>query len=406
MNSRRSFLSFAAALPAFAKPAAKSGPLVNDLEAKLARKDFRNISLEDLPTPAMILDIDAFDYNLKKMADHCKQTGINLRAHVKIHKSPEVSKRQVAMGAIGVCCATIAECEMMVNHGIRGVLFTCQPSGKNKINRVVALSKYEPTFMTAVDDPMIATQLQEAAAAAGTKVTVVVDVFAGLTRQGCPPGHFAHKLAQQVDASKNLKLAGLMAYSGAASHTKTFEKRKQRSQDDLAGMLETYDMCKKSGLPVAIKTGGSTGTYNIDVGSLTHRPSDPAIFMDTLYVRVGGQGDDAVYRDFKPALTVLSTVVSKQRDGKASIDAGNKAMLKPTDEVKGRPEVKIENQGAEYGLLAWKDGDRDYKVGDKVEIYPSNLDTSTNVYDRYYIAKNNKIVDVWPIMDRAGAPQR
>lgn len=113
-----------------------------------------------------------------------------------------------------------------------------------------------------------------------------------------------------------------------------------------------------------------------------------------------------MYHDFKPALTVLSTVVSKQRDGLASIDAGNKAMLKPTDAVKGRPDVTIDNQGAEYGLLKWKDGDRDYKVGDKVEIYPSNLDTSTNVYDRYYVAKNNQIVDVWPIMDRAGAPQR
>ena len=406
MNSRRTFLSFAAALPAFAKPAAKSGPFINDFEAKLARKDFRDIALEDLPTPAMILDIDAFDHNLKKMSDHCKQAGINLRGHVKIHKSPDVSKRQIAQGAIGVCCATIAECELMVNHGIKGVLFTCQPSGRNKIDRVVALSKYEPTFMTAVDDPIIARQLQEAAAAAGTKVNVVVDVFAGLVRQGCPPGNFALQLAQQVDSSKNLKLAGLMAYSGAASHTKTFEKRKQRSQEDIAGMIETAEMCKKSGLPVAIKTGGSTGTYNIDVGSLTELQAGSYIFMDTLYLRVGGQGDDAVYRDFKPALTVLSTVVSKQRDGKASIDAGNKAMLKPTDEVKGRPEVKIENQGAEYGLLVWKDGDRDYKVGDKVQIYPSNLDTSTNAYDRYYVAKNNKIVDVWPIMDRAGAPQR
>jgi D-serine deaminase-like pyridoxal phosphate-dependent protein len=406
MNSRRSFLSLAAALPAFAKPAAKSEAFLNDFEAKIRRKDFRNITLEDLPTPAMVLDLDLFEANLKKMAEHCKQQGIHLRAHVKIHKSPEVSKRQVAAGAIGVCCATIAECELMVNHGLKGVLFTCQPTGKNKISRVVALSKYEPTFMTVVDDPIIATQLQQAAAAAGTKVNVVVDVFAGLTRQGCPPGDFALKLAQQVDSSKNLNFAGLMAYSGWASHTKTFAKRAQRSKDDLAGMLETAELCKKSGLAVNIKTGGSTGTYNIDVGSLTELQAGSYIFMDTLYVRIGGRDNDDVYTDFKPALTVLSTVVSKQRDGRASIDAGNKAMLKPTDEVKGRPEVKIENQGAEYGMLVWKDGDRDYKVGDKVEIYPSNLDTSTNVYDRYYVARNNQIVDVWPIMDRAGAPQR
>jgi 3-hydroxy-D-aspartate aldolase len=397
MVTRRSLLSLAAS----------AGLLkAAELERRIARRDFRGLTREDLPTPSMILDLDLFEKNLNKMAAHSRTTGLGLRAHVKIHKSVEISKRQTALGAIGVCCATIAECELMAGNGIKGVLFTCQPSGKNKIERTVALAKKDPTFHCVVDDPIIATQLNEACAAAGARANVCVDVYAGLTRQGCQPGQTALKLAQQVASSKHLRLAGLMAYSGDASHTKTWEARKKRSQNDLAGMLETAELCKKSGLPVEIRTGGSTGTYNIDVGSLTELQAGSYIFMDTAYAKVGGKSSDQVYEDFDLALTVMTTVVSKTRPGLCSIDAGNKAMLRTTDQVKGRPDVKVENQGAEYGMLVWKDGDRDFSVGERVEVYPTNLDTSTNVYDRYYVARGDSIIDAWPIMGRAGAAQR
>ena len=129
--------------------------------------------------------------------------------------------------------------------------------------------------------------------------------------------------------------------------------------------------------------------------------------MDTLYAEVGGKQNPAIYSDFGMSLTVLTTVISKRHPGRCTIDAGNKALLKPTDQVKGRPEVKVENAGAEYGALVWKAGEQpDFKLGDRVEVYPSNLDMSTNVYDRYYVARGEQIVDIWPIMGRAGAPQR
>jgi D-serine deaminase-like pyridoxal phosphate-dependent protein len=102
----------------------------------------------------------------------------------------------------------------------------------------------------------------------------------------------------------------------------------------------------------------------------------------------------------------MTTVISRRHAHLCTIDAGNKAMLKPTDVVKGRPEVKVENQGAEYGILSWDGADRDFKLGERVELYPSNLDMSTSVYDRYYVTRGEKIVDVWPIMGRSGAPQR
>lgn len=356
----------------------------------------------------MVVDLDIFERNLRTMADHCRQSGIRLRGHVKVHKSTEIAKRQIALGGIGVTCATVAECELMAQAGIKGVLLTRQPASRNNINRVIALAKREPTFGTVVDDPLAAEWLQDAAASQGVKLRTVVDVYAGLSRHGIEAGDAALDLAKKVDSSKNLKLMGLMGYSGTASHTHGFAERQRKSREDLAGLAESVAAARKAGLPVEIVTGGSTGTYNIDSESknLTELQAGSFVFMDTLYQKIGGKSDASGYNDFGMSLTVLTTVISKRHKNQCTIDAGNKALLRPTDQVKGRPEVKVENQGAEYGILKWKDGDREFKLGDRVELYPSNLDMSTNVYERYYVARGDRIVDVWPIMGRAGAAQR
>ncbi|HVP49291.1 MAG TPA: alanine racemase [Bryobacteraceae bacterium] len=408
MTSRRRFLtaSAAGALLAPGSYAAKT-ELNSEIEARIARRDFRGLTKEDLPTPAMVLDEELFEKNLNKMAEHNKATGLKLRAHVKIHKCPEISKRQLALGANGVCCATTAECELMINSGIHGVLHTCQPAGRNQVARTVALARRDPTFTGVLDDRMTIEALEEALAAAHAKMNVIVDVYAGLDRQGCQPGESALRLAQRVDQSKQMKLAGIMGYSGGASHTHGWEARKKKSTDDVAAMLETVALCRKSGLPVDIITGGSTGTYNIDTENhLTELQAGSYIFMDTLYRQIGGKNDEHVYSDFEPALSVLTTVISKTHPNKCAVDYGNKALLRTTDEVKGRSGVKIESGGAEYGMLLWNDGDRDIKLAERVEIYPSNLDTSTNVYDRYYVVRGESVVDVWPIMGRSGAAQR
>lgn len=408
MTSRRQFFTASAAGAVLANTARGArGELNSEIESRIARHDFHDLMKEDLPTPALILDEALFQKNLDKMAAHNKATGLKLRAHVKIHKCPEISKRQLALGAYGVCCATTAECELLVSSGVKNVLHTCQPAGRVQIARTVALARREPTFTGVLDDPITVDALEEALAAAHTKMNVIVDVYAGLNRQGCEPGETALHLAQKVDQSKHMKLVGIMGYSGGASHTHGWEARKARSTGDVAGMLETVALCRKSGLPVEIVTGGSTGTYNIDTENhLTELQAGSYIFMDTLYRRIGGKEDEHVYSDWEPALSVMTTVISKQRPNQCSVDYGNKALLRTTDEVKGRPGVKIDSGGAEYGMLSWNDGGPEIKLGERVEIYPSNLDTSTNVYDRYYVARGENIVDVWPIMGRAGAAQR
>jgi D-serine deaminase-like pyridoxal phosphate-dependent protein len=386
--------------------AAKTDLRINEVEARIQRGDLRGLTKEDLPTPCLILDQAIFEQNIRKMANHGKTTGLKIRPHVKVHKCVEIAKRQVALGAIGLTTATIAESELMSASGVKGVFWTRQPAGKNNLSRAVALAAKDPTFLLVVDDPIIAEQLEQAAAPARVKLNVVVDVYAGLTRHGMQPGQPSLELAQKVHSSKQMRLIGLMGYSGGASHTKGFEERRKKSQNDLAGLLETVDLCKKSGVPVEIVSGGSTGTYNIDVGSLTELQCGSYVFMDTGYRKIGGKNNDAVYDDWGASLTVMTTVMSKRHPNQCTIDAGNKAMLRPTDEAKGMPWIKVENQGAEYGILKWSDGDRDLKLGERVELYPTNLDMSVNVYDRVYVAQGERIVDVWPIMGRSGAAQR
>jgi D-serine deaminase-like pyridoxal phosphate-dependent protein len=295
----------------------------------------------------------------------------------------------------------------MSRGGIKGVLWTKQPASDNNIIRAVALSKADPTFMFVVDDYAVLAKVEEAAVAAKTKCRIVVSVFAGLTRQGIANGRPAVDLAKKVLSTKNVSFEGWMAYSGGASHTKGWQARRQKSIEDLSGVNETVALAKKAGLPSGIISGGSTGTYNMDHElGLTELECGSYVFMDSLYRAVGGKTDDKVYTDFESSLSIIATVDSKHHAGQATIDYGNKALLQPTDQVKGMPWMKLEKQGAEYGILRWTDGGGETKVGDRVEIYCSNLDMSTNCYDRYYIARGNQIVDVWPIMGRSGAAQR
>jgi D-serine deaminase-like pyridoxal phosphate-dependent protein len=411
MNSRREFLAAGAGLltavnSRAAKTSFSSFPY-SEFETRIARRDFRDITKDVLPTPCMVLDLTMFEQNLKRMADQAKSTGINVRPHVKIHKSVDVGKRQISQGAIGLTCATIAEAELMSGGGIKNVLWTKQPASPNNISRAIALSKRDPTFMFVVDDPLVTDWVEEAAAARNTRLKIAVSVFAGLKRQGIENGRPAVELAQKVASSKRMSFEGFMAYSGDAAHTHGFEARRKKSADDLAGVNETVGLAKKAGLPVGIVSGGSTGTYNMDhENGLTELEAGSYVFMDTAYFAVGGKSNEKVYTDFEGALTVITTIDSKRHPNLATIDYGNKAMLRTTDKVKGMPWIQVIPQGAEYGGLTWKDGDRDLKVGERVELYCSNLDTSTNVYDRYYIAKGDQIVDVWPIMGRSGAAQR
>jgi len=413
MRSRRDFLMAGTAASAFsvarvwaAKTYDRAFPY-EEFEARLARRDFREMTKDVLPTPCMFVDLELFQQNVQKMAEQAKIAGIYVRPHVKVHKSVDVARYQISQGAIGLTCATIAEAELFSGAGIKNILWTKQPASVNNIQRAVALSSKDPTFMFVADDPQVVDWVEQAASASNTKLRIAVSVYAGMARQGIENGQPAVELAQRLAASKHSQFEGFMAYSGNASHTKTWEARRKRSSEDLAGVRETTSLVRRLGLPVNVVSGGSTGTYNMDHDhGLTELEAGSYVFMDTGYFGIGGKDDEKVYSDFKGALTILTTVDSKRHPNVATTDYGNKAITRPTDQVKGKPWLQVGTQGAEYGALQWTDADKDIKLGDRVEIYCTNLDMSTNAFDRYYVTKGDQIVDVWPIMGRSGSAQR
>src|SRR5215471_12541839 len=241
MSLRRQFLA-AGAISDVRGLGARANPTefpYSEFEARIARRDFRDITKDVLPTPCMVVDQAIFERNVKTMAERSKALGINLRPHVKIHKSVDVAKAQIARGAIGLTCATIAEAELMSGAGLKNVMWTKQPASRNAIERAIALSKKDPTFSFVIDDPLVFDWLEQAAEAENARLKILVSVYAGLARQGIENGRPALELAQRVASSKRMQFDGIMAYSGGASHTHGWSQRREKSAKDLADPRET-----------------------------------------------------------------------------------------------------------------------------------------------------------------------
>ncbi len=218
MTSRREFISTGAAMGLLAATRGRAATTtcpadcsITDFEARIAKRDFRDMTKDILPTPCIVVDLDMFKANVKHMADTAKANGINVRPHVKVHKSVDIARHQIAAGAVGLTCATIAEAELFSGAGIKGILWTKQPVGVNNIQRAIALSKKDPTFMFVTDDAQVVDWVEEAAAAHNAKVRIAVSVFAGMARQGIEGGQPAADLAQKgvslLEAHANLRVS-------------------------------------------------------------------------------------------------------------------------------------------------------------------------------------------------------
>lgn len=267
-------------------------------------------NIADLPTPCLVLDLDRLEFNLDKMSRFARQRGIALRPHAKTHKCVEVARRQLAKGAIGISVATIAEAELMASAGIRGLLITAEMVGEPKISRLIRVVADAPDTMVVVDNADNAEELQRAAAAAGVRIPVLIDLDVGQNRTGILPGETALRLAESIGGAGNLALKGICAYAGHVAHVVGYEDRVASSRRAMAQAVATSDLLSKNGHNVDILSGASTGTYNIDsdIEGLTELQAGSYVFMDVDYRRIGGKSG-AVYDDFSPALSVrqLST---------------------------------------------------------------------------------------------------
>lgn len=382
----------------------KRGYTYAETEQILVRGDVRGrLSRDDLPTPALVLDLDAFEFNVAKMAGHCRDHRLALRPHGKTHKCPDIAQALIRAGAVGACAAKISEAEVFAANGVRGLLVTTPVIGRHKIERAVRLAARHPDTMFVADDAQNARDLDEAAHAAGVELNLVIELQVG-RKGGIQPGQAALGLAQLIASLPNLKLRGIQAYAGHASHVAGFAQRGRASVEALRPAVETKQLLEKDGIECPLLTAGSTGTYNVDaaIEGVTELQPGSFVFMDLDYNRIGGR-DGPVFQDFRNSLWVVTTVVSKPSRTLAIVDGGTKAFA--TDrpfmpEARGLPGAAYSWGGDEHGCLDLTNAGAAVNLGDRVEFEVPHCDPTVNLYDRIYGLRGGRVESVWTIAAR------
>jgi D-serine deaminase-like pyridoxal phosphate-dependent protein len=363
----------------------------------------RPIPLAEVATPALLVDADALERNLARMAKHAKQKGVALRPHTKTHKCPLLARRQLEHGAIGVCAAKLAEAEVMVDAGIEAVLVTSPVVTRDKIARAVELARRSGGFQIVVDNLAAAKSLSEAAEAAGVVVGVLIDLDPGIRRTGVAPGAPALALLREVKKLRGLRFDGLQSYAGHVMHVEGWEARKARSLQALASSLETKAAMEREGHEVRVFTGGGTGTFDIDcdVDAFTDLQVGSYLFMDCGYRRIGDR-DSAVFDAFEASLFVASTAISQPAAGFITVDAGFKAMAADSGvpELRDVTGVVYHWGGDEHGILQLEAPSRPIGLGDQVVLIAPHCDPTVNLYDVLHPYRDGRIEELWPIAAR------
>ena len=354
--------------------------------------------LEEVDTPALVLELDAFERNLATLADMARGR-VRVRAHAKTSKSAEVSKRQMALGAVGVCCQKVAEAEAMVEGGIPDVLVSNEVVGSAKLERLARLAR-RARIGVCVDDAGNVRDLDAAAGRAGTKLDVYVELEVGMGRCGVAPGEPALALARAVTACANLRFAGLQAYNGRAQHVRSSAERRALIDKAAAAVRATRGLLQYNGIPCPIVTGAGSGTFMFEVESGAWDEIQPGsyAFMDADYARNEWA---APLPRFEHALFVLTTVMSRAPD-RAIVDAGLKASSidsgMPT--VWRRDGLRYSKASDEHG---WIEGGPLPPLGEKLQLVPGHCDPTINLYDWYVCVRRGVVEALWPITARGAS---
>lgn len=288
------------------------------------------------------------------------------------------------LGATGVCVATVTEAELMASAGITDLLLTSPLADPNKMRRVVATGA-----MAAVDHVRQVELYQEAASEANATVSIVIDLDVGDHRTGAASLAQALDIAIAIDRASHLWLRGVQAYSVAASHAADLEERKRICAATFALAAEARAEMARYGLHTDIATGGSTGTWDVDLAlpEVTELQAGSYTLMDIAYHRLG--------IDFERAMTVLATVISANHSEFVTVDAGFKAFA--TDRPFGPEAVSLQAGyrwgGDEFGYVDIGK----LRLGERVELYPPHCDPTVNLYDRIYACRGNEVEAVWPV---------
>ena len=359
---------------------------------------------DEIDTPALIIDLDAFEANMDRMAALLAPTGVKLRAHAKTHKSPVIAKLQIARGAVGQCVQKVGEAEILAWGGIGDILVSNEVVGAAKLARLCALARIAKVAVC-VDDGAQVAAIETAAADAGVRMSVLVEIDVGAGRAGVEAGPEAVALAQRIAASKHLMFGGLQAYQGSAQHKRTIAERRTLIGAAIDASRRTVEQLRQQGLECAIVGGAGTGSFQIEASSgvYTEMQAGSYIFMDADYARNLDETGSPV-STFRHSLFVLSTVMSASRPGVAVLDAGHKAVSvdsgMPT--LWQRPDIRYVSASDEHGKLEVPSETVAPKLGEKLRLVPGHCDPTVDRFDWYVGVRNGRVECLWPVAARGG----
>jgi 3-hydroxy-D-aspartate aldolase len=361
--------------------------------------------VDDIDTPALVVDLDALDRNIARMAEFACTTGVRVRPHAKTHKSVAIALRQIAQGAVGQCVQKVGEAEALVRGGVKDVLVSNQVVGDRKLRRLAALAQ-DATIALCFDSPEQVDAASQVAKDFGIELGGLVEIEVGMERCGIAPGKDAAVLARRIADAPNLKFRGLQAYHGRAQHLPTYQQRAQAIASAIDCVRETLDALRADGLSCEIVTGAGTGTFAFEAESGVYNELQVGsyVFMDTEYARIGNK-DGGLYTAFEHSLFVLTTVISVPADDRAIVDAGLKSYSgeKGPPWVHGREDVEVTNISDEHGKLKIGPKAKRLRLGEKVWLIPGHCDPTVNLHDWYVGVRRGRVEALWPITARGAS---
>jgi len=358
----------------------------------------RQGSRADLNTPVLAVELEALDRNIARMAELAAARGVRLKPHAKTHKSADIARRQIAAGAVGVCCAKLGEAEALAVEGVGRLHITSPVVSRPGIERLVALNGTSEG-LSVVADAIGNVDDLAAAASAERPLTIFVDIDPGIHRTGVASAEAAVALAGQIQSHASLRYGGVQMYCGREQHIENYADRREAIVERTGYLRQVLEALEAAGAPAEVITGGGTGTHRIDLelGVLTELQVGSYIFMDDQYVACDLTGDGD--QPFERSLFVESRVVSASAHGLVTLDAGFKAFA-TEGEPPTTPQGRYFFMGDEHGALIGEGVETRLAIGDMVRLNPPHCDPTVDLYDSYHVLRGDDLADIWPVTAR------
>lgn len=356
-------------------------------------------TLDKVDTPSLILDLDAFEYNLRTMQVLAERHGVALRPHAKAHRCPDIALRQIALGAEGICCQKVSEAVPFVNAGIRNIHISNEIVGSVKLALLAKLA-VQSKISVCVDNVKAVNALSNAMVQGKTEVDVLVELDVGQKRCGVDTPEKAIALAKLIDDLPNINFVGVQAYHGGIQHKRSHDQRQVSSEKAVQCIRDYLDAFKGAGISCRVVSGGGTGTAVFDVASqvYTEIQAGSYAFMDSDYASI----DWGEALSFRHSLFLLGTIMSTPTSQRAIVDFG----LKSTSAESGAP-TPIDLPGVrcvavhdEHCILRSDTRRNRPAHGAKIRMVPSHCDPTFNLHDTLVAVRGQTVEAIWPISAR------